>query len=183
MGRLTERRIVEPVAGAEPAVGRWLWTLADTRRRTLAAVAGISQTALDRSPFPGANSVATLLYHVALIEADYLYADVLELHEAGFPQAIVALFPVGDRDEAGLLSAVAGTTLGQHLARLAAVRADLLATFGAMDLADFRRPRTLPEYEITPEWTLHHLVQHEAEHRGQMLALRESAERETHAAP
>jgi len=176
MGRPTRQRVVEPISAAEPEVGRWLWALADCRRRTEQAVAGIGQAALDWTPPAGGNSVGTLLYHVALIEADYLYADVLELHEAGYPEEVAALFPRNDRDEAGLLSAVAGTP-AQHLARLAAVRQHLLAIFTAMDLAEFRRPRTLPEYEITPEWTLHHLLQHEAEHRGQILRLRELAER------
>jgi uncharacterized damage-inducible protein DinB len=46
-----------------------------------------------------------------------------------------------------------------------------------MTLQDFRRPRQLPEYDVTPEWILHHLMQHEAEHRGEMGILRTRAEK------
>jgi hypothetical protein len=52
----------------------------------------------------------------------------------------------------------------------------LLAAFGAMDLADFRRVRRHEAVDITPEWTLHHLMQHEAEHRGEIESLRARAE-------
>jgi uncharacterized damage-inducible protein DinB len=36
---------------------------------------------------------------------------------------------------------------------------------------------TLADYETTPEWVLHHLMQHEAEHRGQIGELRRWAEK------
>jgi uncharacterized damage-inducible protein DinB len=36
--------------------------------------------------------------------------------------------------------------------------------------------RSLAEYDVTPEWVLHHMMQHEAEHRGQIGALRAGAE-------
>jgi uncharacterized damage-inducible protein DinB len=31
-------------------------------------------------------------------------------------------------------------------------------------------------YDVTPEWVVHHLMQHEAEHRGQIGELRVAAE-------
>jgi len=46
-----------------------------------------------------------------------------------------------------------------------------------MNIHDFRRVRRLPDYDVTPEWVLHHLTQHEAEHRSEIGALRASAER------
>ncbi len=60
--------------------------------------------------------------------------------------------------------------------RLKTVRARLLQVFQGMSLPDFRRARQLPEYDVTPEWVLHHLMQHEAEHRGQIGTLRDMAQ-------
>jgi uncharacterized damage-inducible protein DinB len=40
-----------------------------------------------------------------------------------------------------------------------------------MTVAEFRRPRPVNFYLVTPEWVLHHLMQHEAEHRGQIEIL------------
>lgn len=37
-----------------------------------------------------------------------------------------------------------------------------------MTAADFHRARRLPQYEVSPAWVLHHLAQHEAEHRGEL---------------
>ena len=66
--------------------------------------------------------------------------------------------------------------LAWYLSRLEDVRRRVLAAFRAMDLADYRRVRRLDYADITPEWTLHHLMQHEAEHRGELAALRARAE-------
>jgi uncharacterized damage-inducible protein DinB len=39
--------------------------------------------------------------------------------------------------------------------------------------------RDFPDYRVTPEGVLHHLIQHETEHRGQLGLVRELAERTT----
>jgi hypothetical protein len=80
------------------------------------------------------------------------------------------------RDEAGLLSRVSGRLPAEHDEMLDAVRAYLLEAFRTMTPEDFRRPRHLPDYDVTPEWVVHHLAQHEAEHRGQIGELRLRAE-------
>lgn len=172
-------RIIEPGIAGEPEIGRWLWALEDARRRTKEVLATLAPAALDWTPPGGSNSIGALLYHIALIEADYLYSDVLGRDEP--PAAIAALFPYADRDGGGVLTAPPAMGLDEHLARLDAVRAELLATFTAMTAGDFRRPHALPQYgyTITPEWTLHHLMQHEAEHRGQIMTLRDFAGRAT----
>ena len=46
-----------------------------------------------------------------------------------------------------------------------------------MTLDDYRRLRSLPDYDVTPEWVLHHLAQHEALHRGQIFTLKRALER------
>ncbi len=176
-GEAMTPRVVAPVAANVPEIGRWLWALEDTRRRTKETLVGLSPASLGWTPPGGGNSIGTLLYHVALIEADYLYADVLELPEQDYPADVVALFPYPDRDEGDALTAVTGMGLDRHLARLDRVRERVLATFGAMTADDFRRPRVVTGYTITPEWTLHHLMQHEAEHRGQIATPRDLFER------
>lgn len=168
------RRIVTPVAAAEPEIARALWALEDTRRRTLEGVAGISQPAIDWAPPEGGNTIGSLLYHIPLIEADYLYVDVLGLDD--YPAELATVFPWPDRDEGGLLTTVSGVDLAGHLRRMAWTRQWLLAAFAQMTPTAYRTPRSLPDYEITPEWTLHHLAQHEAEHRGQIGDLRKRAE-------
>jgi uncharacterized damage-inducible protein DinB len=61
--------------------------------------------------------------------------------------------------------------MATHLERLANSRALLLATLKTITIEEYRRPRPVAHYIITPEWILHHLMQHEAEHRGQIADL------------
>jgi len=200
--------IVEALPGCEPEIGRWLWALEDTRRRTKRSLDGLTQAVIDwphpltpspevelhtsgdgesHSPLlttavsssgegsgvrPG-NSIGTLLYHLAAIEIDWLYADVLQ---KPWPPELEMQFPFDVRDEQGHLIAVRGLSLDAHLRRLDAVRSILLDAFRGMSLDEFRRAWRTQGYDVTPEWVIHHLMQHEAEHRGQIGEIRIRAE-------
>jgi uncharacterized damage-inducible protein DinB len=180
--------VVEVYASRAPENARALWTMQDTRSRTLEELDGVTSAMVDWLPTPGhalrgasqppdgESSIGTVLYHLAGIEADWLYAEVLEQPE--FPPDVVALFPYEVRDAQGHLTQVTGVSLAEHLQRLAVVRRLLLDVFEVMELAEFRRVRALPPYDVTPEWVLHHLMQHEAEHRSQIGALRARAQRQ-----
>jgi uncharacterized damage-inducible protein DinB len=165
---------IDGVPAAAPEIGRALWMLEDARRRTLEFLAGADPAIIDRTPAPGENSIGALLYHIPAIEADWLYAEVLE---EPFPPELVALFPDDVRDDQGRLSAHPGEDLAGHFHRLAVVRARLLEVFSTMTSDEFRRRRDLPEYAVTPEWVVHHLLQHEAQHRGEIGMLRMLVER------
>lgn len=169
-----KQNIVDVYLSQSPEVGRWLWALQDSRARTMEELERLSPNILDWQPPDGESSIGTILYHIADIEADWLYAEVLEQE---FPPEVAALFTHATRDEQGHLTQIQGDSLEQHLHRLSIVRGLLLDTYQQMSLSEFRRARTLPHYDVTPEWVLHHLMQHEAEHRSQIGALRISAER------
>ena len=176
MSRTVRRNLVMATeAGVAPEIAPWLWALGDARRRTLDALTGLTPAVLDWSPPAGGNSIGTLLYHIALIEADWLLAEVLELVD--FPPEVLELFPLDVRDDGGGLTPCLGLDLATHLARLDATRERLLATFLPMSATELRRTRHLPAYDVTPEWVLHHLLQHEAEHRGEIGLIRALAAR------
>ena len=169
------RNVMELEADCAPGIAPWLWAMEDGRRRTLARLEGISQPELDWTPPAGQNAIGTLLYHIAAIEMDWLFTEVLE--QPDFPPDIEVLFPLDVRDASGRLSPCPDVALADHLARLDDVRARLLATFRTMSAAEFRRVRHLRDYDVTPEWVLHHLLQHEAEHRGEIMLVRALAAR------
>ena len=72
---------------------------------------------------------------------------------------------------------MSGLSFEQHIDRLDAVRAIFLIALRGMTVDEFRRVRRLSDYDVTPEWVIRHLMQHEAEHRGEIAALRAEAER------
>ncbi|WP_420595629.1 DinB family protein [Deinococcus sp.] len=157
-----------PAPAQTPEIGVWLSVLREGRERTLRRAAQIAD--LDAVPERG-HSAGTLLYHVALIEMDWLYSEVLEKQEADFPPEARDWFPLDARGEDGKLSAVTGESLERHLERLAWVRARLEETFEGMGLEEFRRVRQMEDYDVTPEWVLMHLALHESHHEGQLSLL------------
>lgn len=160
---------------ADPVVRPWLAALADSRRRTLDALRDLPADAVDALPGDGPNAIGTLLYHVAAIEADWLFEDILG-PESGVPWA-AGLFPFDVREESGRLTPVLGVPMDGHLERLRAARNLLETHLGPMTADEFERPRTRDAYDVSAAWVVHHLLQHEAEHRAQMSSAREAFER------
>jgi uncharacterized damage-inducible protein DinB len=165
-----ETFIVRPLPDCDPIIGAALWGLEDARQRTREALENFDPDRLDALIDSRGHSASTLMYHIAAIELDWLYAEVLEQQP---PQTIWQYFPHEVRDAQGRLTVVSGESLDSLWARLNAVRALVLETYKAMTIEDYRRPRSLERYDVTPEWVLHHLMQHEAEHRDELRRLRE----------
>jgi len=162
------------MAGYAPAVARWLWLLTDLRERTVAVLDGLDERLLTWRPDPAANTIGTLLYHIVGIELDWLYAEILERPDYG-PE-VTALLPYELREPSGRLLPVEDESLANHLARMSAARQLMHAALRTMTEDDFYRMRRLPPYDVTPEWVLYHLIEHEAGHRGEIAELRRQAE-------
>ena len=169
-----DRLLLDVEEGVVPEIGRWLAAMEDARRRTLAELEGITSDVVDARPPGSENSIGSSLYHVALIEADWLFDDLfgqpLETTE------LAPLFPYDVRDEHGMLQGILGVGLDDHLDRLARVRATLRREIGALSLEDFLAVRARDGYDVSGAWVVHHLLQHEAEHRSEIGWLRRHAE-------
>ena len=170
-------RLVGPLVGFPPEIGRWLWALEEARRLTLRLVEGPDQRVLDWEGVDRReNAIGSLLYHIALTEMSWLYLDILV---RPVPDFVEREFPYEDRDGEGRLSRVLGVPLEAHLDRLHWSRRIFLDTFKGMSMEEFRRPRC-PEDSTdaaTPEWIIYHLVEHEAGHAFQISSLRARARR------
>jgi hypothetical protein len=168
------RLVLDAEEGVDPEIGRWLAAMDDARRDTLAELEGTTSEAVDARPPGSENSIGTSLYHLAVIEADWLFADLLgqSLETA----ELAPLFPYDVRDERGILKGVVGVSLKDHLERLAQVRATLRREIGALSLEDFLAVRARDNYDVSGAWVVHHLLQHEAEHRSEIGWLRRHAE-------
>ena len=174
MSDARDRLTIDALPGYEPDIGLALEMLEDARQRTNGFLAGLSDADLDWTPAPGFNTIATILYHLAAIETDWLYTEILETQ---FPPEAAARFPRDVRDADDRLTIARGETFTQLTERLDAVRALFLEGLRGMSTAEFQRVRSLPDYDVTPPYVVHHLMQHEAEHRGEIGMLRALAAR------
>src|SRR5690606_3154515 len=142
----------------------WLWGMEETRRGLLATVRGLDQQQLDwRGPTGSDNSIGSLLYHIALVELDWLHYDLL-LTEP--PQEVLASFPHHHRTPDGRLAHVEGVSSYDHLECLTPVRRHYHEALRPMSPQDSNADRE-PEgddYTVTPAWSVFHLVAHEAGH-------------------
>lgn len=178
-----ESLAARPHPGAPAPIGYALWHLAEARDWTLNWVGGIAQEALDLTPEGHRHSVATLLYHIAVFEVDWVHTDILgadydmERRIPGCPDDLAAVLPYPLLLEDGSYTPVSGEPLDTHLERLQTVRHDLVSVFEGMSIDEFRRPRPSGDGSVTPEWVLMHLARHESEHRGQIWEARMAAER------
>jgi hypothetical protein len=72
-----EDRTLHSLPGYRGEIGVWMWCLEDARRRTLDNLRGASQAELDWQADAAANTIGSLLYHMAAIETSYVFEDVL----------------------------------------------------------------------------------------------------------
>lgn len=163
--------VVEIVEGCEPEVGRMLWSLEDTRRWMLEELKDLPEDCVDKRGPVGVNTLGTVLYHVALIETSWLYDEALGVE---VPEELARLFPLEHRDEGGVLSEMKGFELSSYVERLRIVREKLVEAYRGMSVEEFRQTKSYPQYDVSPEWVLHHLIQHEGEHLGQIQVIVES---------
>ncbi|MEX2322749.1 MAG: DinB family protein [Acidimicrobiia bacterium] len=148
-----------------PAVGLLVAMLDECRGRTLSHLQDLDAPMI-YAEVPGhPNTIGTILYHVAAIELDWLYAEILGEE---FPEEMSTWFPADVRDDTGRLTPVTGESLDRHRERLAWVRGLLHDGLADKDDAFLFEDRPTDGGTVTSEWVLHHLMQHEAEHRGQI---------------
>lgn len=173
-----------PEPGVPEVVGIALWHLREARSWTLHWVDGISDDVLDHKPLGHRHSVATLLYHIAVFEVDWVYTDLLgrpydmERRIPGCPDHIRDVLPYPLLLENHTYTPVSGEPLPSHLKRMQVIRDDLARVFTTFTIEEFRTPVHGDEEAVTPEWVLMHLARHESEHRGQIWEARIAAEAE-----
>ena len=167
---MTEReQLVLTSAAGDPEIGRWLAALEEVRSDTLKVVGEIPHDAVDRDPGDRGDTLGTVLYHVALVEVDWVFTDVLD-RESDIPRD---LFPHDDRVEDGHLTPVLGETLEEHLDRLAKTRALVLDELRSMSSEEYHRAHARERFDVAANWVVFHLIDHEVEHRVRLSALRD----------
>ena len=166
------RRVLTAPDGYSPGVGFYLAGMEEVRQQLREAVADMTTRDVGCAAVPGAHSIGALVLHIgeaewwwmqcvvsghAITEEDRCapYWDVLKVPDAFAAKNHSAQFCL---DEAG---------------KIRQQTKELLATFSDDDLQrEFSFERRGKTYDHTLRWILHHLIDHEAQHKGQILMLK-----------
>ncbi len=144
---MTEReRLVLDPAGGDAEIGRWLSAFEEVRHDTMQILREIPVEVVDSEPGDGGDTVGTVLYHVALVEVDWVFSDVLDQQDR-IPRD---LFPFEDRIEDGQLMPVLGESTERHLDRLAQTRTLVLDVLRSMSPEDYHRAHARERFDVRP---------------------------------
>jgi uncharacterized damage-inducible protein DinB len=173
--------LVTPDGFRSREVARFMWMIDEQRRQLIAETRGLTPAQLEWQLGPGSNTIGMLLAHIAQVEVHLGQVGLLG-EAAGHTADVVGLgeAEVGIPLDAGAppAPALAGKDLAAFDDLLARARAHTARV--ARDLTDedlavdiVRPPRPDGSQRVFDRaWVLHHLIEHEAQHRGQINLLR-----------
>jgi uncharacterized damage-inducible protein DinB len=166
------RRVLEPTAGLAPGIGFYVSGMEESRRQLREAVEGLADEECNRPACVGALPIGALVMHVG--EAEWWWIHCIfggrepTEEERARPYWDVVFEPgvhTGDK----------------YTARFCLEQIDLVREQTRRALADYTdedldtlRTHTNDErtLEFTLRWVLHHLIDHEAQHTGQVMMLK-----------
>lgn len=162
---------IEAPAGMQEEIGRLYAHLELARERTRAVMTGLSTEMLDARGGAREFSIANHLFHIAGIEFHFIHH-------------VMRGDPKGDGAKSGFAAAdlrsdaafdLKGHDLGFYLGKLDEVRARTEAACWELKDEDLDTERDDPwvERRCTVRWIFAHLADHEAEHRGIIIDLKE----------
>jgi len=163
---------ITPVAGYSLRIGLFLAQMEDIRRVTKQYVEELTAEQLSWHPNPKVESIGTLLLHIAAVEFSWILEDIFK-HPMGQEWEIA--FPI----RAGIPQ-VSGQPVAYFLGKLDTVRSEVRSALATLTDADQERA-IIPQDAgssaqktggYTIRWILHHLIDHEAHHRGQIAVMK-----------
>lgn len=166
------RYVLSPAVGLSPEIGLALSAMEEVREQVREIVREMPDVELARRAFPNTHPIGALLLHLCESEWWWMQAVVsgreLTDEEKRFVHWDVLKDPTVFDSRASSAEYCLGV-LDQVRERTRQV----LASFDDRDLERlFSYRRGDEQREVSLRWVLHHLVDHEAQHKGQILLLK-----------
>ncbi len=171
-----KQRVLAPVEGCALGVGLCLAAMEEVRAQLRGAVEELSDEIIARRLVPGAHSIGALVLHIGEAEWWWMHCVVGgNAFAEEDPPAVCwdALL----REAGGEDFATRGLSARDCLAAVDDIREGTTRrVLAALDDEDLERFFLYNWQETTREvglrWVIHHLVDHEAQHKGQILMLK-----------
>ncbi len=166
----TEEYLMIPAKGSDPIVAEYLAQMEEVRRMVKEYVRDLTPEQLSWQPYDGGNSIATLLLHLAGTEAFWIRE---RLGGEKLSREEWAEYGMEDYPK---LKSPDGKDLSYFFSKLDTMREKTRQAIAAIKAADLGRVYQEEfqgkSYTFSVRWILHHLVEHEAHHKGQIVILR-----------
>jgi uncharacterized damage-inducible protein DinB len=165
-------RTLTPAEGFSPGIGFYLSGMEEVRGQLREAVTGLSDEKLSRPALIGAHSIGALVMHIGEAEWWWMQCNVAG-HKLTDEDRKAPFWDVLDEPDSFASHGYTAEFCLQAIAKIRDQTRELLASFNDNDLERiFSYQRRGTTHEQSLRWILHHLIDHEAQHKGQILMLK-----------
>lgn len=167
-----KRTVLSPAPGLPSAIGYYVSAMDEVREQLRDAVSPLSDEQLARRAVPGAHSIGALVLHIG--EAEWWWMRcVISGHSLTDEDKRQPYWDALLRPDEFAGKGYSAQFCLDTIAELRRQTHEFLASFSDDDLdriySHTRGERTI---EVSLRWVLHHLADHEAQHKGQILMLK-----------
>ena len=168
----TRRRVLSAPEGFSPGVGFYFSGMQEVREQVRKAVEDLTVEQVSHQAIPGAHSIGALVLHIG--EAEWWWMQcVVSGHKLTEEDRRAPFWDVLEEPEAFASKAYNAEFCLKEIDKIRDQTGELLAAFSDKDLEpinSYDRDGEIHEHNL--RWILHHLIDHEAQHKGQILMLK-----------
>lgn len=166
------RHVLSPASGVSPAIGFYLSGMAEVREQLREALGGMTDEQIARRAVAGAHSIGALVLHIGEAEWWWIQCNVAG-HKLTEEDRRAPHWDVLKDPDAFASKGYSADFCLQQIDKIREQTRATLASLGDEDLERiFSFERRGQTHEQSLRWILHHLIDHEAQHKGQILMLK-----------
>ena len=166
------RRVLTAHPGLSTGIGYYLAGMEEVRSQIVAAVKDIPDDMIGKPAFLGAHSIGGLILHIG--EAEWFWMQmVVAGHQLTEEDKKAACWDILDDVDAVMRNGYTTAFCLQEVEKIRNQTRDVLFGYNDKDLERliyYDRNGKTTEHNL--RWILHHLIDHEAQHKGQILMLK-----------
>src|SRR5215472_4543100 len=161
-----------PAPGVAAGLGFYLAGMDEVHHQLFWAVRAMSDHDIGRLALPGAHSVGALVLHIG--EAEWWWMQcVIGGHQLNDQDCQAVFWDVLEAPETFAGRGYSAAFCLSEVEKIRRQTRERLAAFSDRDLErTFAQERNGKPHEYSLRWILHHLIDHEAQHKGQILMLK-----------
>ena len=172
MSSTVQQRVLNSVAGLPTEIGFYFAGMEEVREQLREAVEGMSDEHVCRPALPGAHAIGALVLHIG--EAEWYWMEmVISGHVLNDDDRRAPCWDVLVDPESFPAKNYSAAFCLNEIQKIRQQTRQKLASFADSDLERvFAIEKRGKIFEHSLRWILHHLIDHEAQHKGQILMLK-----------